>query len=97
LEDRIVRLAEKLDASDSRFANLEAVERGLADLLSQTENQQRREPPPQSSANEHVDALRLDVARTQDSLEAVHSTLGILVDRLAIIETGIRTQAEAAP
>jgi localization factor PodJL len=97
LEDRIVRLAEKLDASDSRFANLEAVERGLADLLSQTENQQRREPPPQSSANEHVDALRLDVARTQDSLEAVHSTLGILVDRLAIIETGIRTQAEAPP
>ena len=33
LEDRIVKLVEKLDASDSRLGHLEAIERGLADLL----------------------------------------------------------------
>ena len=33
LEDRIVKLVERLDASDSRLGHLEAIERGLADLL----------------------------------------------------------------
>ena len=33
LEDRIAKLSEKLDASDSRLGHLEAIERGLADLL----------------------------------------------------------------
>ena len=33
LEDRIVRLVEKLDANDSRLGHLGAIERGLADLL----------------------------------------------------------------
>src|SRR6185437_11966550 len=33
LEDRIVTLVQRLDASDSRLGHLEAIERGLADLL----------------------------------------------------------------
>src|SRR5262249_9759414 len=33
LEDRLVQLMERLDASDSRLGHLEAIERGLADLL----------------------------------------------------------------
>ena len=33
LEDRIVKLAEKLDASDQRLNNLASMERGIADLL----------------------------------------------------------------
>ena len=33
LEDRIALLIKRLDASDARLGNLEAVERGLADLL----------------------------------------------------------------
>ena len=33
LEDRIAKLSAKLDASDSRLGHLEAIERGLADLL----------------------------------------------------------------
>src|SRR6185436_16756228 len=33
LEDRIAKLSEKLDASDSRLGHLDAIERGLADLL----------------------------------------------------------------
>ena len=32
LEDRIVRLVEKLDASDSRLGHLEGIERGLGDF-----------------------------------------------------------------
>ena len=34
--------------------------------------------------------------RTQDSLEAVHSTLGHVVDRLAMIEGDLRTRARSA-
>lgn len=33
LEDRIAKLSEKLDASDARLRHLDAIERGLADLL----------------------------------------------------------------
>src|SRR5262245_8383140 len=44
LEDRIVRLVEKLDASDARFDHLGSIERGLADLLIQMEGQ--RMPAP---------------------------------------------------
>lgn len=98
LEERIVRLAEKLDASDSRLANLEAVERGLADLLAQADQAARERHNEQAAAGtEQVDALRRDVARTQDSLEAVHGTLGKLVDRLAAIEQGIRERPQPAP
>ena len=96
LEERIIKLAEKLDASDSRLANLESVERGLTELLAQADRGHRHredtgEPPA------HVDALRRDVARTHDSLEAMQGTLGILVDRLAAIENGIRERPAAPP
>jgi localization factor PodJL len=98
LEDRIVRLAEKLDASDSRLANLEAVERGMAELLAQTDRLGRAHAEGAGTSNQHVDALRHDVARTQDSLETVNSTLAILVDRLAAIEHGIQQRpVQAAP
>ena len=39
LEDRIATLVQKLDASDSRLSHLESIERGLADLLTQMEQQ----------------------------------------------------------
>ena len=95
LEDRIVKLVEKLDASDSRLAHLEAVERGLGDLLIQmSELRTQRaqgvhgvfgEPP------EGVEALKSGLARTQSEIEAVHGTLGQLLDRLATIEHNILT------
>ena len=108
LEDRIAKLVEKLDASDSRLNHLEAIERGLAELLIHLEHQRVPHlaraaggPPPE------VDALHRDVAdlrqtdkKTQDSLEAVHGTLGHVVDRLAMIETDMRgktTQVPAGP
>jgi localization factor PodJL len=88
LEDRIARLVEKLDASDSRLNNLDAIERGLAELLIHFE--QKREPQPADVPAPEAEALKRDLRQTQDSLEAVHGTLGHVVDRLATIETSIR-------
>ena len=42
LEDRIAKLVEKLDASDARVNQLEAIERGLAELLIHIEHQRVR-------------------------------------------------------
>ena len=89
LEDRIMRLVEKLDASDSRLDNLGAIERGLADLLIQMEGQ-RMSAGRAGIESAEAEALKRDVQRTQDSLETVHGTLGHVVDRLATIEAGIR-------
>ena len=89
LEDRIMRLVEKLDASDSRLDHLGAIERGLADLLIQMEGQ-RMSAGRAGIDSAEAEALKRDVQRTQDSLETVHGTLGHVVDRLATIESGIR-------
>src|SRR5882757_1663965 len=109
LEDRIAKLVEKLDASDARLNHLEAIERGLAELLIHLEHQRVPNlarvggtPPPE------VDMLSRDLAdlrqtekKTQDTLEIVHGTLGHVVDRLAMIETDLRSKpaphTDAAP
>ena len=97
LEDRIAQLIKRLDASDSRLGNLEAVERGIADLLVHID-QIRGGSGVAAAATPRkpVDAIERDVAeikrserRTQDSLEAVHGTVEHVVDRLAMIESGI--------
>ena len=97
LEDRIVKLVEKLDASDSRLGHLEPIERGLADLLVHIQNRDAETSRAQEGAG--VDDLKHDIARTQDALEAVHGTLGHVVDRLAMIEKDIRggERPRAAP
>src|SRR5262249_42903300 len=60
--------------------------------------QQRSSPPERSEPMPvpEVDMLKRDVRRTQDSIEAVHGTLGHVVDRLAMIETEIRNATPAA-
>ena len=104
LEDRIVNLVEKLDASDARLNHLEAIERGLAELLIRIEHDRvpqlaragdDKQPPAR------VDALQRDLVslqqverKTQDSLEAVQGALGDVVDRLAMIETEIRGKVD---
>ena len=95
LEDHIVKLVEKLDASDSRLGHLEGIERGLADLLVHFENMRANAGAGGSRAPDApaVGDLRHDIARTQDALEVVHGTLGHVVDRLATIEKDIRGQA----
>ena len=98
LEDRIVTLVERLDASDSRLGHLEAIERGLADLLVHIE--EMRADKQSARADEPsptVDELKQDMARTQDALDAVHGTLGLVVDRLATIEKDIRSERRAPP
>jgi len=95
LEDRIVHLVEKLDASDARLGQLEGIERGLSDLLIHIEELRANAAAGGLRAQDvaGVDDLKHDIARTQDALEAVHGTLGHVVDRLATIEKDIREQA----
>ena len=86
LEDRIAELVQKLDASDTRLGHLEAIERGLADLLVHIEDIKAGQG---GGAAPEVDSLKYELARTQDALDAVHGTLGHVVDRLAVIEQGM--------
>jgi localization factor PodJL len=94
LEDRIAKLVEKLDASDARLNHLEAIERGLAELLIHLEHQR---VPNVVRGSAELDELSRDLAelrqteqKTRETLEIVHGTLGHVVDRLGMIETGIR-------
>ena len=97
LEDRIAQLIKRLDASNSRLGNLEAVERGIADLLVHIEQiRGGNGAAAAATPRKPVEVIERDVAeikrserRTQDSLEAVHGTVEQVVDRLAMIESGI--------
>ncbi len=106
LEDRIATLVQRFDASDARLGHLEAIERGIADLLVHIE--ELRGPNgdalstrmPAAEAPLAVHAIEREVAeikqseqRTLDSLEAVQGTVEHVVDRLAMIESGIRETA----
>ncbi len=92
LEDRIVKLVQRLDASDARLGHLEAVERGLTDLLVHIEDLRANKQSSALRADDvtGIDALKQDVARTQSTVEAMHGTLGHVVERLTVIEKDIR-------
>jgi localization factor PodJL len=97
LEDRIAALVQRFDASDARLDHLEAIERGLADLLVHLEQMRGMMAgagaAPGSSAppaiERQVAQIKQSERRTQDSLEAVHGTVEHVVDRLASIESGL--------
>src|SRR6516225_2906316 len=106
LEERIVQLIGRLDASDARLGNLAAVERGVSDLLAHVEQLRGAEAAPAADTGSRpaVAAIARDVAeikrseqRTQDSLEAVHDTVEQVVGRLAMIESDIHGVAMGAP
>jgi len=108
LEDRIATLVQRFDASEAKFNHLEAVERGLADLLVHLDQIRgvagAGAPLGATQGSASVDAIERDIAeikqselRTQDSLEAVQGAVEQVVDRLAMIESGIREQAQPAP
>jgi localization factor PodJL len=109
LEDRIAMLVRRFDASDAHLVHLEAVGRGLADLLVHIEQLRSTNGkaigPAEAGAPAAVGAIERDVAevkqterRTRESLEAVQETVEHVVDRLAMIESGIRVDtAGAAP
>ena len=98
LEDRIATLVQRFDASDARLGHLEAIERGLADLLVHIDEIRGTSGAAAGAtlAPQAVHAVERDVAeirqndrRTQDSLEAVAGTVEHLVDRLATIESDL--------
>jgi localization factor PodJL len=99
LEDHIVSLVKRLDASDSRLGHLEAIERGLADLLVHIEDMRANKQSGALRADNSpaVDSLKHDIARTQDALEAVNGTLGHVVDRLVSIEKDMRGESRGRP
>jgi localization factor PodJL len=100
LEDRIVKLVDRIDASDSRLGHLEAIERGLADLLVQVEDMRAMKQADSLRAEAQsavgVDALKHDLARTQTTLESVNGTLGHLVERLSQMEKEFREDRRPA-
>jgi localization factor PodJL len=95
LEQRIAGLVEKLDASQSRLSQLETIERGLGDLLAHMKEMRANKTadPAQADHAPAVTELKHNMDRTQDALEAVHGTLGHVVDRLAMIEKEFRNNA----
>jgi len=96
LEDRIVRLVDKLSVSDSRLSHLEAIERGLGDLLLHIEQTNKTGRLPAATIPS-VDNLRQDQDWTQDALEAMHGTLGHVVDGPAMVEKDIRGERARTP
>lgn len=104
LEDRIAQLIKRLDASDTKLGNLEAIERGVADLLVHIDQARGGNAPAATIGKPvAVDAIERDVAeikrserRTQDSLEAVHGAVEHVVGRLAMIESDIHGAAPDA-
>jgi localization factor PodJL len=106
LEDRIATLVQRFDTSDARLGHLEAIERGIADLLVHIEELRgpngdalsKRMPAAEDPLAVHaiereVAEIKQSEQRTLDSLEAVQGTVEHVVDRLAMIESGIRETA----
>ncbi len=92
LEQRIMTALERLDSSEERLNQLGTIERSISDLQSQIK-QQRLSAERADAGRTETEALKRDFQRTQDTLEKMHNTLGQVVDRLATIETGIRSNA----
>jgi localization factor PodJL len=104
LEDRIATLVQRFDASDARLGHLEAVERGIADLLVHIEQIRgangngllQTAAAPFGAIERDVAEIKQSEQRTQDSLEAVQGTVEHVIDRLAMIESGIRESTSHA-
>jgi localization factor PodJL len=92
-EGRIAKFVERLEATDSRLNHLDAIERGLADLLVHMQEIKTQKETAVASADSApgIDLLKQDMARTNDALAAVHGTLDRVADRLASIENDIRS------
>lgn len=98
LEDRIAKLVERLDATDSRLNQLDAVERGVTDLLVHIEDirANKESTALRAESAPDIEALKQNMANTQDVLEAVQGTLDRVADRLGLIEKDIREDRPAA-
>jgi localization factor PodJL len=91
LENRIMKLMERIDASDSRLDKLDAIERGLADLLVHIEELRvNKKSQAIRAEGPGIDVLTQDIVYTRKSVDAVHRRLSDLFDRLAILEKEIQ-------
>lgn len=89
LEGHIVRLTERLDASNSRLDHLEAIERGLADLLVQIDTM-RADKGDRPRADHAVEAKR-----SAQKLAAVNVAARIAVSEAALDSVKTGTGAES--
>ena len=106
LEEQIAKLIGRLEASDAQLGNLAAIERTLADLLAHIDKLRggndagagtTSRPAAVAAIAQDVAEIKRSERRTQDSLEAVHSTVEQVVGRLAMIESDIHDTAMRAP
>jgi localization factor PodJL len=110
VEQRIAYLLERIEGAQSSPQGLGRIEGALSDILRHLENERvnfasMQAPPADTSGL--VDTIRREISdvrhsqsaterRTQDTLEALHSTLSHVVDRLAMIEGDLR-RVQTAP
>ena len=101
LEDRIATLVRRFDASEARFTQLEAIERGLADLLVHVEQMRGSDSaaaaaPPAWHVPAAEPAFQPQAATTEQSEPRIHDapaamrdTVEHVADRLAMIESNV--------
>ncbi|NJL08586.1 MAG: hypothetical protein HC900_10240 [Methylacidiphilales bacterium] len=110
---RLDRIVERLDQSDNRLSQLDAIERGLNDLFAQLEESRSSAIDAARAAVRDIgmapvndlmrdlsdlrSAHRETEVRTHDTLESVHGTLERVVDRLAMLEEDMARRGEGAP
>jgi localization factor PodJL len=97
LAELTTKLIAKLETSEAQPDRLEAIDHRLTQLHLDYLHVLNLARTPASTPTPDLDALARDVAevrraekQTQESLEAMHGTLGHVIDRLAMIETDMR-------
>ena len=113
LATRLDQIVERLDQSDGRGGQFEAIERGLNDLFAQLEEtrfsaidavraavRDAGAGPVEDLIRDLSDlrtAQRSTELKTHDTLESVHGTLERVIDRLAMLEEDLARRGEASP
>jgi localization factor PodJL len=89
LENLVAKLVDRLDATESRLGHLDAIERGLADLLVHIEDMRASKQTATVRADKDGNLSQRDIVRTQTALEALIASLDRVSDRVAIIEKSL--------
>jgi localization factor PodJL len=90
LENLVAKLVDRLDAAGSRLGHLDAIERGLADLLVHIEDIRTNRQAAAVQVDMDANLSRQDIERTQAALEALIASLDRVSDRVAIFEKDLR-------
>jgi localization factor PodJL len=90
LENLVAKLVDRLDTTESRLGHLDAIERGLADLLVHIEGIRTSKQTAPVRADQDGTLSQQDIVRTQTALEALIASLDRVSDRVAIIEKDLR-------